>query len=203
MTVRAMTMSAVRPALLLLCLATCLGLVGSRAKAETAAAHFSGVMAELDRLSARDGLSTQARAAAFLAVMEPAFDLDAMARRALGDTLPAGPEAWAAYRRAYRAHLVHAHLRAQRLGAATSRLEGVRPLSGERMLVQMQVSTASRRQLVLWFTCPGGGTRVCDVEIDGVRLSAREQRVFRAALSRLGWEGFLDALRRGALVEAG
>jgi len=188
-----------RPPLLvavLIWLGTVWPVAGSQDNAPAAA-----LLAELDALSARQGLNTQARATAFLTLVEPGFDLDHMASAALPPELRPEGALLRDYRAAYRSHMIHAHLRAQRFGATRSQLLAVRPLAGGGEALQIRVRADRGTQLVVWFTCPGAGFRVCDVETDGARMLARQRSSFGPALERLGWERFLDALRRGRLVE--
>lgn len=162
------------------------------------AAELAG---QLDALSARTGLTDTERAKAFIAIMEPGFDLDHLAAEALGPQYRDDAAHWPQYRLDYRAHMIHAHFHALRFGATQTQVLGIRPMADGSAAIQLRVTTPTRVQMVVWFTCPGGGFRVCDAETDGQRLSVRQRENFTAALGRLGWERFLQALRRGALVE--
>ncbi len=166
-------------------------------------ARAAATMADLDRLSAETGLSVTQRSRRFLDILEPAFDLDTMAARALPPAYRSDPEFWPNYRRAYRAQLVQGHLRSLRYGPTRSRVLGTRRQTGGTVALVIEVDTDQRKRDVTWFTCGASDLRICDVETGGLRLATRQRETFERALQKYGRDGFLNALRRGDLLEPG
>ncbi|RYH12389.1 ABC transporter substrate-binding protein [Tropicimonas sp. IMCC6043] len=183
------------------CLAGLLACLATVTAAQSIDAQAAALAGQFDALSRRSDLDTTERAREFLGIMERGFDLDHMARQALGPDAEPDPDQWQDYRRAYRAHLFHGHLKSLELGPSRSEVLGHRPAAGGGEVIGLSVRAGSRVSQVVWLTCPEPGFRICDVEVDGMRLSVWSRDSFAPALARLGWRGFLESLRRGDLVE--
>nr|MDJ0822190.1 hypothetical protein [Paracoccaceae bacterium] len=64
-------------------------------------------------------------------------------------------------------------------------------------------STAERNAWrSVWILCAGAAFRICDAEVDGVRVSTQQRRSFDGIRARDGFDGLIRALRSGALVRS-
>lgn len=188
------------------CAATLLCLLSALASpcfGQTLEERMRELVQDLDALTAAHNLTLEARSIGFLSLIEPAFDIDHMARAAMPPDALSDHDFTSAYLRAYRAHLIHSHVQALRFGPTRSTLLGMREPDGNRIVLWFLVETQNRRREVVWFTCAKQDARICEIESDGIRLSTRQSETFGPALKRMGPERFLEALNRGRLVEAG
>ncbi|MCB1498873.1 MAG: ABC transporter substrate-binding protein [Bauldia sp.] len=165
-------------------------------------ATVAEMLQQIDGLSAKR-LSDGEMARRFVAIEAQYFDLTAMARAALG-TYGAklqGAEL-AGYVGAYRTYLADSFVfGVKKTGASTSSVLGSRTGPSGVVVVISRIRAGNKTRDTIWFMCPGGA-RICDVEIDGARASAKQRELFTRILHERGLKALVRDLGSGALVGA-
>ncbi|WP_157933030.1 ABC transporter substrate-binding protein [Roseovarius salinarum] len=189
-------------ALAIVCLAALLSIrpAAGRAEDPSLADWASDAVRALDALSAKADLAPDARMRRFRKLATRIFALDAMAAAALPRDVRPTPSDRARYGDAFRHHLAIGFERAvQRFGPTTSRVRAVRQRADTR-IVLLRTQSEKRTRTSAWILCPPPALRVCDVEVDGIRMSAHHRREFAAVLAQEGLEGLIAHLRSGRLA---
>ena len=183
-------------------LALALAAFGTIAQSDTLTRRAQAFAQSIDALSHSSTWSQQQRADAFLALADTGFDLGNMASASLTGHAALTPIDKARYLAAYRAHMGFAFAEGvRRNGASTTRVLGIRQAAG-RTAIYLSSTTERGGWQSVWILCDGTVFRICDAEVDGVRVSARQRRSFDSIRARDGFEGLLRALRSGALVRS-
>lgn len=172
------------------------------ARAADAAEQVAALLAALDALSAQASLPDAEVAARFDALAARHFDRAAMLLAALGNVRRGIADAdWARLQAAFGAHLAHGFvLGVRRQGASASRVLGSRPLPGGGTLVAARIRVGGRERDAQFFACAADPARICDIEADGVRASARHRAAFAPLLDAEGLEALIAALGSGRLA---
>lgn len=170
-----------------------------------ALASVAQLVTALDGLSAQGHLSDAQLAAGFDALALRHFNVQTMARDTLGTAIEAMPEAlWPSFVSAYRRHLQIAFVAGvRRYGASESEVLGSRAAPNGVPVVVTRTILEGRARDTVWFMCRRDFARVCDIEVSGVRASARQKSDFRPVLIREGPEAFLARLAAGQFVKDG
>lgn len=175
--------------------------LASQAPADDTREKISQLLSDLNGLAARTDLTDEERAAEFLDLAEQGFDLDAMARAAIDPDLVPTEASWTQYLEAFRMHLAHAFIEGVRTyGPSRAQILGIRRPPDGAPVVFIGSADRQSERLDTWILCPGSEIKVCDVEVGGIRASARQRQDFSAVIERDGFDAFLEALRSGALV---
>ncbi|MCR9137463.1 MAG: ABC transporter substrate-binding protein [Alphaproteobacteria bacterium] len=162
-------------------------------------------MEALDKLSARQDLSDEVLAARFDVLAARHFDLVTMARATLGADVGAiSRPLWPKFVSAYRKHLQTAFVTGMRRhGASTSRVLGNRTAPNGLPVIVTRIKIDGHTRDTVWFMCRQKTARICDIEVDGVRASARQRSVFRPVLMRQGPDAFISQLAAGRFATQG
>jgi ABC-type transporter MlaC component len=172
-----------------------------QASAQSVADQATRLLRSLDTLSARANMTDKGRAKAFLGIAENAFNIDHIAAASLPRTLKLSSAAQQAYAKAFRVHLSLAYVEGQRsYGATVSEVVGVRQRHGKPPIVFLKARSGGTIRRSSWGLCSTEIFRICEIEVEGVRLAARHRSDFSAVIRRDGFPAFLKALRSGALV---
>lgn len=162
----------------------------------------ANLLAKLDTLSAETGLDDTARAKKFLALTRDSFDFEAMAMAALPAARRLPNSDRLRYASAYRTQMAIAFVKAvHRFGATSSTLLDLRERPNGSVVVLLKSKGKGRARRSAWLLCPGKAFRICDVEVDGVRVTRNQRADFRAVLASDGIEGLITALRSGRLAQ--
>lgn len=166
-------------------------------------AAVGNMLDRIDRLSAKPQLQDPQIARRFRSIAAKHLDRKFMARKALGRWLgKLDANALSRYFGAYYTHMELGFVRSMRkTGPSVSRVLGSRRLSNGNGVVIARIDAGSRRRDVVWYMCAHAPQRVCDVEVDGVRASARERSVFDAVLRKGGLSALVRDLEAGRLVD--
>ncbi len=161
------------------------------------------MLGRIDRLSAKPQLKDSEIARRFRIIAARHLDRNFMARNALGDWISKlDANAVKRYISAYHAHMALGFVRSMRkTGASVSKVLGSRRLSNGNRVVIARIEAGSRRRDVVWYMCARTPKRVCDVEVDGIRASAREKSVFGGVLRSGGISALVRDLKAGRLVD--
>jgi len=162
------------------------------------------MLAGSDSLSAQANLSDRAMVSRFESIATAHFALQTMARDALGYDRygQLGAEQKAAYANAFMHHLAQGFvLGVRRHGAATSKVLGTRNAPNGAVIVVSRSRLSKREKDTFWHMCRDRPALVCDIEVDGVRASARQRAAFLRVLDKQGFDGLLEELRSGNLAE--
>jgi len=136
----------------------------------------------------------------FIALSDRIFAVDTMAASALPREIRLSSSSWADYLKAFRLHLaIGFESGIQRFGPTRSDVVGVRQRDNLRVVILRSESNEHTRTSA-WFLCPAPEMRVCDVEVDGIRMSTHHRREFSAVLARDGLTMLIEHLRAGRLV---
>lgn len=164
---------------------------------------IASLLVATDKLSARGHLPDAELQSKFNLIAARHFDRNAMARAALGTQLPAEARAnWSGYRRAYDAFLAKSFVRGVRdAGAAVSAVKGARIGPSASPVVASESRTRGRRADIFWLMCRDNPRRVCDVEVDGIRASARQRATFVRIIADGSFARLLDELSSGRIVD--
>lgn len=159
------------------------------------------LMQQLDALSANATLSDAQRTKAFLTLTEAHFDVPVMAANGLPRALRPTGEDWTRYLVAFRSHLAQAFLQGVRQNGQTrSHILGARERPDGSSVVFLETNAGASDWRSTWILCPTPTFRICDVELDGVRMSGQHRRRFGAVIERDGFDAFINALHSGTLV---
>ncbi|MBN9673627.1 ABC transporter substrate-binding protein [Roseibium aggregatum] len=156
-----------------------------------------------DGLSAQTNLAAKAMATRFKAIVTSHFALGTMARDALGyDRFnQLGTKRQRQYTEAFKEHLAQGFvLGVRRLGSAVSTVLGSRTAPGGAVIVVSRSRVAGREKDTFWHMCREHPALVCDIEVDGIRASARQRAAFSRVLEEHGFERLLTDLRSGELA---
>ena len=158
---------------------------------------------KMDRLSAASAMSDGRLISEFRKIAADHLDRRVMAARALGSNYSRlNGENLRSYFAAYERHTEIAFLAGQRkYGASTSEVLGVRQTPSGVTVVVSVITTKSRSSDVRWYICRHNPSRVCDIAVDGARVSFRERTLFNRVLASGGLELLLQELQSGRLVE--
>ncbi|MCP4383162.1 MAG: ABC transporter substrate-binding protein [Hyphomicrobiales bacterium] len=170
--------------------------------AEPAEKTVAAMLGQIDWLSA-SGLSEAEMARRFLAIESQYLDRTAMAREALGTYgAKLTGTALADYVNAYRTYLADSFVfGVRKTGASTSRVLGSRKGPDGVAVVISRIRTGKKVRDTLWFFC-ADRERICDVEVDGARASARQRKLFTEILHERGLRALVRDLKSGVLVSA-
>jgi ABC-type transporter MlaC component len=176
----------------------------SRAAASTDAEAVVGAMLDrIDRLSAQSQLPDNELARRFRAIAREYLDRSDMARVALGrEALRLDAAEWKTYAAAFNTHIEIGFVRGVReIGASTSRVLGERTTPEGKTVVITRINSGSRSRDTVFYMCGRAPGRICDIEVEGVRASARKRSDFLRVLSEEGFDALIAALKSGRLVE--
>ncbi|MCB1487462.1 MAG: ABC transporter substrate-binding protein [Bauldia sp.] len=170
--------------------------------APVAESTVAAMLSDIDALTAA-GLPDAALKQRFRAIEARYFDRTAMARAALGSygAKLAGAEL-ADYVAAYRTYLADSFVfGVRKSGASKSSVLGSRKGPNGVVVVISRIRSGNRTRDTLWFICPGGN-RICDLEVDGARASAKQRELFTGLLHERGLKALIRDLASGVLVGA-
>lgn len=164
---------------------------------------ISRMLADSDGLSTQTSLSDATIASRFKSIATASFSLQTMARDALGyDRFrQLGAEQKAAYAKAFVDHLAQGFvLGVRRHGAVVSKVLGTRTGQNGAAIVISRSRISGREKDTFWHMCREHPALVCDIEVDGIRASARQRAAFSRVLEEHGFERLLTDLRSGDLA---
>jgi len=178
------------------------GAKGAKADKQ-AQASIARLVAALDKLSAQGRLSEPQLMARFDRLAVRYLNIQIMARDALGSgAIP--KTLWADFINAYRRHLQAGFVEGvRRYGASQSKVLGSRTAPNGLPVVITRSKIGGRSRDTVWFMCRNDTARVCDVEVNGVRASARQRSAFMPVLTREGPRDFIKRLAAGQFATDG
>jgi ABC-type transporter MlaC component len=163
----------------------------------------TAMLGRIDALSARGDLADVELSRRFRAIAGDHMDRSHMASAALGGAaLRLSPAEWQRYAAAFDVHMGLGFAAGVReYGASESRVLGERITPAGKTVVIARIRSKAREQDTVFYMCDRKPSLVCDVEVNGVRASARQRTDFLRMLDDQGLDALIEALKAGRLVE--
>ena len=164
-----------------------------------AARHIDWLGREATRLLSASGTSVAAREAAVGRLIRQGFQIDFIARFALGRAWrSATPEQRGEYQRLFTLYVVKTY--ARRLGGysgETLRVTGVRKAGRRDMLVDSVIERANNQPIRIGWRLRefAGQPKIIDVTVEGVSMAVTQRQEFATVLRNGGMNGLLQLLR--------
>lgn len=165
---------------------------------------ISQMLSKFDALSAKSQLADKEIAVRFLRIADTHFNLARMARDAVGPMIKSfNRNQRSTYATAFRSHLAAGFVKAVReFGASTSTVLGQRTAPNGAAVVISRVRVVKRERDVIWLMCRNRRSHVCDIEVQGIRASARQRAAFSRAVDLHGINTMISDLKAGEFADA-